>query len=51
MLRMMGGAPDAAAEHDHSHHAHEAGHSAQSEQKPTSSADDHASHDHDWHHP
>jgi uncharacterized membrane protein YraQ (UPF0718 family) len=35
MLRMMGGAP----EHDDSHHAHD----AQTEQKPTSSTDDHES--------
>jgi uncharacterized membrane protein YraQ (UPF0718 family) len=48
MLRMMGGSPDTAAEHDHSHHA---GHGAQAEQEqPTSSTDDHAIH-HRRHHP
>jgi uncharacterized membrane protein YraQ (UPF0718 family) len=49
MLRMMGGSPDTTAEHDHSHHA---GHDTAAEQEqPTSSTDDHVSHDHDRHHP
>jgi uncharacterized membrane protein YraQ (UPF0718 family) len=47
MLRMMGGSPDTAAEHDHSHHA---GHGAQADQEPTPSTDDHAIH-HRRHHP
>jgi uncharacterized membrane protein YraQ (UPF0718 family) len=48
MLRMMGGAPEAAAEHDHSHNAD---HAARTEQKPTPSTDDPTSHDHGQRHP
>ena len=48
MLRMMGGSPDATAEHDHTHHA---GHDPHTEQEPTPPTDDPASHDHGRHHP
>jgi uncharacterized membrane protein YraQ (UPF0718 family) len=42
MLRMMGGAPDTAADHDHSHHAHDA--VTQTERDAGPSTDEHTGH-------
>ena len=42
MLRMMGGAPDTPAEHNHSHHA---GQATPTERDVASSTDEHTTHD------
>jgi uncharacterized membrane protein YraQ (UPF0718 family) len=47
MLAMMGGSPDAAAEHDHSHHT---GHPHRTDEKSAPPGEHHVGHEHDRQH-